>query len=467
MWPGLVAVALAASATSVGAASYPPAAPKLEAEVVPYDEARVEEMSVATFDGNGRPLKATTWRVVSGTGNDRENYLAATKDGMLLDFGGEWIRFSTDDGRTWSQVLPAEELRPWYGYEGTVAVAPGGDVVAFAQDYPPGLALTFKYEAASRKWFYSTSKMHAPALDRPALGVLPGPFTIGPLEVPYVSVIRGGFFLSKTPWYYSFDGLNYAVPNSRAADAATGSSSEALRIEPWEELDWVQPHELNAITPFGRGHALAEKPSLGAFDLDATAPRTILDPGTLRWSAYSFPGSGPEQGQVTDLAARGRTLVDSTGLLHHTSMRDAAIVYKTSADGGATWATRTFPLLPGYGVTNGGAGRESAKSFKVNGAAATAAVVVHAIKQMEPLVTQDLVYRFSLRDGLPRLKRIYALGAADFGCRPGGLATTTAPDGNCDFPSVVLLPGGRIAASFTDAAHPEPSIAVQLQPGRA
>lgn len=451
---------------------------RFDAMIEPFEEASVEEIAFPTFDAQGRKLKATRFRVVSGTGNDRENYLASTEAGMLLDFGGEWLRFSEDEGQTWFSVLPAPELRDWWSYEGAVATAPGGDVVAAGQDaLVSGVfrALTFKYEAGVDKWIYSMAESSSPFLDRPAIGVLPGPFEIAGMTVPYVSVLRGGFFSTKSYWTYSLDGLNYDLANSRFADTATGlGSSGPLDVEPWAELDWIQPHELIGLAPYGPSKVLAERPSIGAFDTESHAPRSILDPSTFRWRAHEFPKDGPQQTTATEcaetvsfscLASEGRTLGDSKGNLHHVSLQKDRLVYLFSRDGGETWSSSETPLLDGYSVQKSNS--ELYKSVKVSGAENTSVVVVHAIKSQDPLTTKDLVYRFSFRGGHPKVNKIHVLGRGDFSCLVGGVSVSGGkPQASCDFPSITLLEGGRFAVSFTDATHREPAVAIELESRR-
>ena len=446
---------------------------RFEAVLEPF-EAPVSTRSFPTFDAKGRRLAPTRWRIITGTGNDRENYLASTKAGMLLDFGGEWLRVSNDEGLTWSSVLPPEEFREWWSYEGAVAVAPGGDIVAAGQDaLISGVfrAMTFKYEVAADQWYFSFAESSSPFLDRPAIGVLPGPFEIADQVVPYISVLRGGLLLSKSYWAYSTDGLNYTLANSRLADAlSTLPETEPLAVEKWSELDWIQSHDMIGIAPLGRSRALAERPSIGAFDTESHAPRTILDPTTLRWVPYEFGAEGPPQTSVSNcidgtnnppcMASEGRTLADARGNLHHISYGDDGVItYWFSRDGGKTWDKTTTPLLKGYTAPFNA---ELSKSFKVSGAHQTTAVVVHAIQSEEPLVTQDLVYIYSFRAGTPRVQKIHVLGDGDFSCFVGGTSATMTAEAACDFPSITFVDGGRIAVSFTDAAHPEPAIALQL-----
>lgn len=440
---------------------------RFEATIEPF-EASVETSSFPAFDRKGQPLERTRWRVVSGSGNDRENYLASTATGMLLDFGGEWLRFSEDFGRTWSSVLPDEAFRDWYSYEGAVAAAPGGDVVAVGQDSPiDGVlrSLTFKYEAEEELWLYGFAESHFPLVDRPTVGVIPGPITIGSTTVPYISVMRSGLFV-KSPFVLSFDGLNYFLPSVRDVDQASSvPRKEPLEVDEWAELDWIQPHELLGLTPYGRGKALAEKPWWGTVGLGEHVPRTVFDPSSLRWSRYDFPSDqGPPQNDVlaeTGLVAQGRTLADSDGNLHHVSLGRRSFDYLLSKDGGSSWTKVTVPLPRGYRVEPP---LEIQKSFDVSGKFDRSAVVVHAIESDEPLTTRDLLFKLSTAGAAPRLITMHKMGRPGYGCLLGGAEVDgAAAEGVCDFPSVTFLSDGTVALSFTDPDHREPAIAIEVR----
>jgi hypothetical protein len=148
----------------------------------------------------------TTWRVVAGTGNCCENYLTTSRQGRLFDFGGTWVQISDDRGLTWKQVEP---LTPLITGEGTIAVAPNGDIIGIGWDPYSGDHLqAFKYEAFSGKWFYNELPLHTPFYDREWVTVVPGPFSVDGRTVPYISFVKGGY-PSKELWLWSADGLNY------------------------------------------------------------------------------------------------------------------------------------------------------------------------------------------------------------------------------------------------------------------
>ena len=427
---------------------------------VPFPEAVTERLTFPTYDARGREKGTTDWRVARGTGNGAENYLATTKEGVLLDFGGEWLRISRDEGRTWTKVIPDGPLGELTSNlaEGTVAVAPDGDIVGVGWFVTAGdLILTFKYEADTEEWRYSVTRLGMAGFDRPSIAVLPGPFTIGGQTVPYVSVLRGGFLAFK-PTFYSLDGLTYTTPRNRAVESLVSEVKGPLDIKPWKTLDWMQPHDQTGVTPLGPGQAIAGR---GILDFrDEIVPRSILDPGTLRWSRYRFPDGGPPDPEIEEviLDSDGRLLADSTGALHHVQVTDegSRITYMLSRDGGATWSEKSFPIFRGFHVD------PYYRSLSVSGKHQTAVLVVHAVVQDDPLVTRDVVYRFDTSGATAKVEKIYVLGEGDFGSWGGG-TETIEKDTQMDFSAIALLPDGRIAVSFTDYRHWEPSIAIELK----
>lgn len=181
-----LAVATAATASVVDASSS-----VLPARVMPYDQAFVDVKSYPVFDAGGDPLGSARWRVIQNTGNCCENYLATTRDGDLLDFGGTYLRFSEDKGQTWLQVRP---LEPLVNGEGAVSVAPTGDIIGMTWDpYSGDHIVTFKYDVEEEAWLYSETKLHTPFFDRPWLAVVRGPFDFGGVEAPYVSILMSNF----------------------------------------------------------------------------------------------------------------------------------------------------------------------------------------------------------------------------------------------------------------------------------
>lgn len=226
--------------------------------------------------------------------------------------------------------------------------------------------------------------------------------------------------------------------------------SSYLDVPQWRELDWLQSHEQAGIVPLEKGRALGVLPSIPDVFDETADPMTIFDPETLKWSSFTFPNEsfdGPTYG--------GRFAVDSRGWLHYVHV-DRQVVYRMSSDGGRHWSTAAMDLPEGFSMHG-----SYYVSLKTNGAWGMSVVAVHA--QGPTGDAQDLVYRFDTDGSTPRLQRIYFVGLGDLDTGAG--LTSTASE-RFDFPTVTLLPGGRIAVSFGDSLHRDPAIAVELGPAR-
>ena len=391
----------------------------------------------SVVDQTGAAIGSTTWRVVKGTGNCCENHLGATSDGRLLDFGGSYLRFSTDKGQTWKVVQPTE---PLLGAEGTVAVAPNGDIVGITWDpYTGDRVISFKQTAATGKWEYMYSVLHTPFYDREWISVVDGPFTVGTETVPYITVIRGGW-PAKDIWYYSLDGLQYVLADNKVIDQAVEAPvTQWLPTKAAPSADWTQPIAESGVSPLTGGGALA--PRIDTLD-NAGGPWAILKPGALRWSRFKL-GDGKE-------LPNGRIQQDSRGWLHLVNVNGNLIDYRVSTDGGRTWAATTTQLPPDL--------RSEDWDFRANGALGLTAIGIHANNGGTPSSPdQDVVVKYSTSCAAPELRGISLVGAGDLVVGVG-----VGADIRFDFANMAILSDGSVATSFIDAAHSPPAIAVEL-----
>lgn len=437
----LVTTSLAA-ALAGGALILPPGAAtaRLPVSVRPRTFAQ-EVTSYPVLDGSSRQIGSTRWRVIKSAGNCCENYLAATASGRLLNLGGTYLHFSDDQGQTWQTVYPPD---PLVGGEGAVTVAPGGDIVAVGWDvYSGDRLLAYKFDAASGAWSYSHTPLHAPFFDRPWLAAVKGPFSVGPITVPYITILKGGWPTKET-WYYSLDGLNYLTATSKVVEqlATTAKAEDWLQLHPDPEADWTQPISLSGVTPLAGGGAVAMNADL--LTLWPT-PFAVLQPPALRWSSFKFAGNP---------GRAGRMLSDSRGRLHMVSIgpgnRDIrSLIYGISSDGGRTWGETTITFPNGAVLDT--------FDFKVNAGLGIGVIAAH-VRDPSSNADQDLVYKFDINDDRPALSRLYFVGRGGeaFGSNVADLGP------RFDFASVVILPDGRIATSFGDADHEQPALAVEI-----
>jgi hypothetical protein len=360
------------------------------------------------------------FRIIKRTGNCCENYLTSSARGRLFDIGGSYINFTDDSGATWESVQPPA---PLVNGEGTMAMGPGGDVLAVEWDpYSGDHLVSYKYDALGEQWSYLEAPLHTPFYDRPWLSVVPGPFEVQTGEVPYVTFVDG--FPHTGQMLYSTDGITYLPASSPFIDDELEAPVESwIPTKKLAELDWIQPNTNSPIIPLGGGRALTPPDSFGN-------TWSILNPETLRWSPFTLPG-GEEPS--------GRLLVDGKGRIHNLLMTQAGFEYRISTDGGRSWTSTSVALPPG--TTNVGG---LLYDFRANAKLGIAAVSLHARRGNSDL---DLLYKLDIRTNKPRLTHLYEIGKGDVD------ASNSGPPAQIrfDFATVAILPNGKLAISFLDS----------------
>ena len=332
--------------------------------------------------------------------------------------------------------------------EGTIVMAPGGDVVGVGWDPYSGDHLqAYKYEADTGKWQYTETPLHQPFYDREWVTVVPGPFTIDGRTVEYVSFLKGGW-PSKELWYWSTDGLTYTQVSSKIVDKTlSGAAARVVATGVRSDSDWNQ-----AITDAGM-ITLGGSTLLAAPDYPSSnSAWSLFDGAAFEWVPAKFAdGTTPT----------GRFQVDSLGRLHNVIPAGSKFTYRWSADNGATWASLDVALPAGQAIEE--------MDFRANRAAGVAAVVIRA-QDANQGSDVDQVYKIGIgrKDATPRLLRRFQVGLGD--------ANSTSGVGNdvrMDFQTITIFPDGRVAVSFLDsttktnspttgASRPSPALAVEL-----
>jgi len=415
-----------------------------DAQVVPYAPPVAEQTySSHDYGKDGLPsaddrTATTKWRVVKDTGNCCENYVTATRQGRLLDFGGTYVNYSDDRGRTWSQVRP---LTPLVNGEGTIVLAPDGDVVGVGWDPYSGDHLqAYKYDADGDRWLYTETPLHQPFYDREWVTVVPGPFTIDGETVEYISFLKGGW-PSKELWYWSTDGLNYTHVSSKIVDQTlSGAAARTLATTARSDADWNQQNTNTGMTTLGE-HALLAAPDYPS----SNSAWALFDGNAFAWVPVKLAdGSTPS----------GLFQVDSAGRLHNVLPQGSRFTYRWSADNGATWKTLDVALPDGSAVEE--------IDFRANRAAGVAAVLIRA-QDNNTGDDFDTVYKLAIgkRDASPKLLRSYRVGLGDVNSTSG-----VGNDVRMDFQTVAIFDDGRVAVSFLDSASgtpdPSPALAIEL-----
>jgi hypothetical protein len=436
---GLAAAGLACLA--VAALSAPPdALPTSSSKMA--DKAVVKSFPV--YDAKGhKTSKKVAWRLTKAGGNCCEVLVTSTRDGKLIEFGGTYPIVSADQGRSWTEIAPLAPStskipnpgpRKIAGGEGTVVMAPGGDILGIGWDPYSGDRLqSFFYSAKEKKWYYNEAPLHEPFYDREWVAVAKGPFTINGATVPYVGLVLSN--ANRHVVLMSTDGLNYFTPTQRQLDATRNAKVSAyLPVKPDPDLDYIQEQAQTGLAGLSQG-ALSFDPAGGC------KVQTLTKDGS--WACFSLPNEQELNGPLH---------TDSRGWLHEVTVEGGDVVYRLSKDGGRKWTETmaTFPLDP----------QVETYDFKVNGRLGITVVAAHARK--EDGTFQDMIMKFDSRTDHPKLLNTYFVGDGNLKSTVG-LDVTSLVDGKStrvDFTSVAILPNGKIAVSFADQTYDDPAVAI-------
>jgi hypothetical protein len=325
--------------------------------------------------------------------------------------------------------------------EGTIVLAPGGDVLGVGWDPYSGDHLqAYKYEADTGAWRYTELPLHQPFYDREWVSVVPGPFTIDGETVEYVSFLKGAW-PSKELWFWSKDGLNYTNASSKIVDQTlSGAAAQTVSTTARPDADWNQSNANTGMTTLG-DHALLAAPDYPS----SNSAWALFDGKAFAWvPAKLGDGTTPS----------GLFQVDSAGRLHNVLPQGSRFTYRWSADNGTTWKSLDVSLPDGSAIEE--------IDFRANRAAGVAAVLIRAQNNATGS-DFDIVYKLAIgkRDATPKLVRSYRVGLGDLNATSG-----VGNDVRMDFQTVTIFGDGRVAVSFLDSttenSGPAPALAIEL-----
>jgi hypothetical protein len=423
-------VVLALSALAVGTAVAGPSVPSTPATPKPYPSVS-NAATYKTFDAAGRVNGSAKWHWTPTGGNCCETYVA-NAGGRILEYGGSLPYYSDDNGRTWAQV---DFLTPLYNGEGALVGGPGGDVFGIGWDPYTGDHLQgVKYTAKTKTWQVAEAPLKTPFFDREWITYAKGPFVLDGVKVPYVTIVRGGT-VTKQVELISGDGLSYTTVSTPANEATSEPVRMTIPVVKNPDADSWQPNPGTYTVPLNAGGVL-----LLNNDSDGLpCPAARLNASTTAWECVQLPW-----------VPKGVVRQDSRGWL--TQVEQTAnneLELSTSRDGGRSWKRMTL-------TTPGEQPFASSDFFdvKVNGKLGQA-VVATRVNDKRTKVGQDLVWRVDVSKAQPRLLKTYAVGRGDLAT---GIGVVSALSDRFDFPSVALLPNGRIVASFDDKSTPKAQV---------
>jgi len=373
----------------------------------------------------------TKWAVfdVNYGGNANEHYLATTKDGWILNLGGNFPYWSENRGLDWHDYSPGI---PISASEGAIMGTPDRDIVAMTWTGLEGDGfIAYYYDASSGSWSWQLNTIHMPLYDRPWLTVVPGPITTATGTYPWASLVTSNFWVRNGQGYMvSVDGLNY-VPLSGPPPAATIESFELDYDNPGIDFDFLTPHHDIMATPIPDGGILI--PNYYGDDSDA-----YLRPD-LTWVARNDPSGASIPGD--------HLVVDSTGALHSIAVSGTRLMYHLSLDGGENWERSEFSWPDAVEIEHW--------EFQADGVHQLAVIYIRA---QEAEVDTDILLH--IRDYWESVEpdTITLLGKGDIDTTPSAGASE-----RFDFASMGILPDGGVVVAYRDDSENHPHFAVELE----
>ncbi len=409
-----------------------PSVPALDGTPTPYP-ASYNAATYKTFDNNGRATGTAKWHWSPAGGNCCEVYITSDSKGTLYEYGGTLPLQSRDNGKTWQQIVFPT---PLYNGEGAMVSGPNGNVFGIGWDPYTGDHLQgVRYSGASKKWQTAEAPLKSPFFDREWITYAKGPFKAEDGKtVPFVTLVRGGT-ATKAIELIATDGISYTTvsyPNMDVQQQGGEPAPFKIQVVKDDAADHWQPNPGTFTLPLSAGGVLLL--NNGADNLGADAAR--LNPTTLKWERVKLA-----------FKPTGVIRQDSRGWLTMITRKGNELDLALSTNGGVTWKTTTL-VLPSTVSKIGNPGNFF--DVKVNGKLGQAVVATRGTDAKGR--GQDVVWRVDVKGAQPKVMKVYAVGKGDAPTAVGLVAGAAAD--RFDFPSVTLLPSGRIAVAFQDSSTP-------------
>ena len=397
----------------------------------------------------------SSWTVYGNThgGNCCEHYLAATKEGWILNFGGEYPTWSTDRGHTWQEYVPG--VTPTWPEcrnvkmtlpgteglgEGSIVQTTTGDIIAMGWFPYPSVTgadqfYAFLYDQDDAEWKWCYARPPEAFYDRSWQVEVVGPVNTIYGSGEYASLVISNFWhqVANRGGQISVDGLNYYNFDFPDRDEELAEIEVDLDFEQLGmEWDFTKPHKEMRAFPVPSGGLYF--PSY--FDDGSDA---YLDTSLNWWTATTANGSS----LPSEYCA-----LDSSTALHCVIAGGTVVQHMLSWDGGETWQNRTYNL-------SGAASELEEWEFHANGVHDLFVLNVRYQSAEGPDVDVAFHVREFSQSLEPDVLTYLGLGDLD----------STSGAGNeirFDFASMGILPDGGAFIAYHDSTDPDPLFGVEL-----
>jgi len=387
-------------------------------------------------------------------GNCCEHYLAGTKEGWILNFGGEYPTWSEDRGHTWQEYRPTIfaqigclEWKPTVPGqeglgEGSIVQATNGDLISMGWFPYPSTSgadqfYAFLYDSSDEEWSWCYNRTPEPFYDRSWQVEVVGPISGGIYgNGEWASLVISNFWhqVQNIGGQISTDGLNYDFFGFPDRDSNLDAITVDLNMSDLgPEWDFTKPHKEMRSFPVPTGGLYFPNYFVNGDD-------AFLDTDLEWWKATPVGGNSlPSEYCSYDSSAALHCVVKDS---------NTQLTHLLSWDGGDTWLNQT------YDITNESTEIEEWE-FHANGEHDLFILNVRYQSSEGPDIDAAWHVRDYSLDLAPDSKTF--LGQGDLDSTSGAGA-----DIRFDFASMGILPDGGSFIAYHDASDEDPLFGVEL-----
>ena len=421
-------------------------------DAAPHEDAR----NFSSIDIDLNQSASLDWAVFGNEegGNCCEHYLVTTKEGWIVNFGGEYPTWSEDRGHTWQEYIPSVfsqiGCREWKPTapgqeglgEGSIVQATNGDLISMGWFPYPSTSgadqfYAFLYDAEDEEWKWCFNRTPEPFYDRSWQVEVIGPISGGLYgSGEYATIVISNFWhqVQNIGGQLSTDGLNYEYFGFPDRDSNLDEMEVDLNFVDADlgpEWDFTKPHKEMRSFPVPSGGLYFPNYFVNGDD-------AYVDTSLNWWKATTMGGNS----LPTEYCA-----FDSSGALHCLQASGTTIQHMVSWDGGENFTTENYT----HDVAS------AIEEWEWHSQGENDLFVLAVRYQDASGPDKDVAYHAREYSQSLSPDQLTWIGQGDLDSTSGA-----GQDIRFDFASMGILPDGGAVIAYHDSTDPDPLFGVEL-----